>query len=73
MSEEDAAEYVSVSVSQFRAEVEKGVWPHPVERGCRRNTYDRDALNRAVDRLSPVDEPDEDDLLRGAREWGKSK
>jgi hypothetical protein len=73
LPEDDAAEYVGVSIAQFRAEVGKGIWPQPVERGCRRNTYDRAALDRAVDRLSRGDDPDEDDLVREAREWGKSR
>ena len=41
MSEADAAEYVGVSLEQFRIEREKkGFWRKPVDRGCRRNTYD---------------------------------
>lgn len=52
MSEADAAEYVGVSLEQFRTEREKkGFWPKPVDRGCRRNTYDRKDLDDAVDRL----------------------
>lgn len=52
MSEADAAEYVGVSVGKFRLEREAGIWPPPVQRGCRRNTFDRIALDAAVDRLS---------------------
>jgi len=75
MSEEDAAEYVGVSVARFRLEVEKGIWPRPVDRGCRRNTYDRLALDKAVDRLSgsfnPADA--EDELMRRAgAAWRRS-
>ena len=52
MSEADAAEYVGVSVEQFRIEREKkGFWPKPVDPCCRRNTYDRKDLDDAVDRL----------------------
>ena len=73
MPEEMAANYVGVSVARFRADVEQGLWPQLVARGCRRNTYDRVALDRAVDRLSGRHEPDEDDLIRGAAACGKSK
>jgi hypothetical protein len=52
MSEELAAAYVGVSLERFRIERTKGLWPAPVDRGCRRNTYDREALDDAVDRLS---------------------
>jgi hypothetical protein len=51
MGEAEAAEYVGVSLEQFRLERDKGLWP-PVDRGCRRNTYDRKQLDDAVDRLS---------------------
>jgi hypothetical protein len=59
MSEADAAEYVGVSLEQFRIEREKkGLWPKPVDRGCRRNTYDRKDLDDAVDRLKRgIDHP----------------
>jgi len=73
LPEAEAAEYVGVSVTQFRSEVEQGIWPKPVERGCRRNTYDRAALDKAVDRLSGSHEPDEEDLIGRARAWEKSK
>jgi hypothetical protein len=73
LSEEDAAEYVGVSQAQFRMEVKKGIWPKPVPRGCRRNTYDRSALDKAADRLSGMAEVGEDDLIRGARAWGRSE
>lgn len=73
MPEETAAEYVGVSLAQFRAEVEKGIWPRAVARGCRRNTYDRAAIDKAIDRLSGMHDPDEADLLRGAAEWGRSR
>jgi transposase len=56
MSEEDAAEYVGVSVAQFRRERDAGIWPLPVQRGCRRNTYDRKRLDQAVDRLEETNE-----------------
>lgn len=72
LPEQEAAEYVGVTVAQFRAEVRHGIWPKPVPRGCRRNTYDRLALDRAVDRLSGTPDPDEHDLIREARQWGKS-
>jgi len=51
MSESDAAEYVGVSVSEFRRERDAGKMPRPVDRGCRRNTYSRRALDAAVARL----------------------
>jgi hypothetical protein len=52
MPEADAAEYVGVSLEQFRIKREKkGFWPKPVDRGCRRNTYDRKDLDDAVDHL----------------------
>jgi hypothetical protein len=52
MSEADAAEYVGVSLEQFRIEREKkGFWRKPIDRGCRRNTDDRKDLDDAVDRL----------------------
>ena len=59
MSEADAAEYVGVSLEQFRIEREKkGFWPKPVDRGCRRNTYDRKDLDDAIDRLKRgIDHP----------------
>jgi hypothetical protein len=72
LPEQEAAEYLGVTVTQFRAEVRCGIWPKPVPRGCRRNTYDRLALDRAVDRLSGRSDPDEDDLIKEARQWGKS-
>lgn len=57
LPEKDAAEYVGVSLSQFRMEVEKGLWPKPVARGCRRNTYDRMQLDAAVDKIvGPLEE-----------------
>ena len=55
MSEEDAAEYVGVSIAQFRHERKEGKWPRPVDRGCRRNTYSRKALDAAIDRLAGLD------------------
>jgi hypothetical protein len=59
MSETDAAEYVGVSLAQFRRERQKGLWPAPVPRGARVNTYDREALDNAVDRLSGrINHPD---------------
>jgi len=67
MSEADAAEYLGVSVSQFRREVERGMWPKRKHRGdARINTYDRKALDDAVDHLDnlinhpPADEVDLD-------------
>lgn len=72
MPEEAAAEYVGISQRQFRDEVERGIMPRPVERGCRRNTYDRVALDKAVDRLSGTLDPDEEELIRGARAWGQA-
>ena len=61
MSEADAAEYVGVSVSQFRREVERGLWPGPKARGARINTYDRRELDDAVDRIdNPTDHADLD-------------
>jgi len=73
LSEEEAAEYVGVSLTRFRIERDKGMWPAPVDRGCRLNTYDRLALDRAVDRLSGWQEPREveGELLRRAG-WGRS-
>lgn len=52
LSESDAASYVGVSLNTFRAERVAGIWPSPVDRNSRRVTYDRAALDRAVDRLS---------------------
>lgn len=57
LSEDAAAEYVGVSVSQFRLEQARGMWPRPIERGCRRNTYDRHQLDAAVDRMAGVQGP----------------
>jgi hypothetical protein len=71
LPEIEAAEYVGVSLAQFRAEVERGIWPKAVARGCRRNTYDRTALDRAVDQLSGTAELDEDGLIREAHAWGR--
>jgi hypothetical protein len=51
MPEEMAAAYVGVSLSQFRREQAKGLWPKPKTRGARLNTYDRKELDDAVDRL----------------------
>ena len=51
MSVGDAAEYVGISVRTF----EKGVgetWPEPIRHGGRK-LFDRDALDRAVDALTP--------------------
>ena len=63
MVEADAAEYVGVSLGQFRREVEKGIWPRPVNRNARLNTYDRKALDDAVDRLAQrINLPARDDL-----------
>jgi hypothetical protein len=63
MSEADASEYVGVSLSQFCLELEKGMWPAPVNRNARLNTYDRKALDDAVDRLARgANHPDEIDL-----------
>jgi hypothetical protein len=52
MPENLAAAYVGISLSQFRRERDRGMWPMPVERGAKVNTYDRKALDDAVDRLS---------------------
>lgn len=51
MPEEMAAAYVGVSLSQFRREQARGLWPAPIERGARLNTYDREDLDNAVDCL----------------------
>jgi hypothetical protein len=74
MSEDDAALYVGVSPARFRIERDRGMWPQPVDRACRRNTYDRAALDRAVDRLAGYQDPQEieDDLIRRAA-WAGSK
>jgi hypothetical protein len=52
MPEEMAAAYVGVHIGTFRRERDEGIWPRPVKRGARLNTYDREALDDAVDRLS---------------------
>jgi hypothetical protein len=52
MSEGDAAEYVGVSLAQFRKEREAGLWPKPAARGCRRNTYSRRQLDKIIDRIT---------------------
>lgn len=51
MPEDLAAAYVGVSVSQFRIEQKRGIWPAPIDRGARINTYDREDLDDAIDRL----------------------
>jgi hypothetical protein len=51
MPEEMAAAYLGVSLSQFRREQARGLWPKPKRRGARLNTYDRRELDDAVDRL----------------------
>jgi len=63
MSEADAAEYVGVSLRQFRYERDRGLWPKPKNRGARINTYDRNELDDAVDRLGgAVNDPEGIDL-----------
>jgi hypothetical protein len=52
MPEEMAAAYVGVHIGTFRRERDEGIWPQPVKRNARLNTYDREALDDAVDRLS---------------------
>lgn len=68
LSESEAASYVGVSPATFRTERAAGLWPEPVGRGCGRITYDRVALDRAVDRLSGWQDPAliEDELIKRA-------
>lgn len=67
LSEEEAASYVRLSVNTFR----KGVgtlWPKAVRIG-RRKLYDRLAIDRAVDDLSPRDsESPAQELERGRQQ-----
>ncbi len=46
---EQAAAYAGVSPNTFLAEVKKGLWPNPEERGHRR-IWDRLAIDEALDR-----------------------
>ncbi len=70
LSRDNAAAYLGIVAETF----EEHVRPHvkPVEIGSRR-LWDVRALDRWLDRRSGAREPDEDDLIRSAGEWGKSK
>lgn len=54
LSREQAAAFVGVSPNLFDHEVKAGIWPRPVRRGSKggRNTWDRNALEEASDKLS---------------------
>jgi hypothetical protein len=69
MSVEVASDYLGVSAATFIKEVEAGVWPRPIARDCRRNTWDRKQLDDAVDRLGGTGDArsPEDELIERAR------
>lgn len=56
LGREQAAEYLSVSVSTFDAEVKAGYWPGPDRRGLKggRVTWDRALLDATQDRHSQL-------------------
>ena len=67
MSEEQAAAYVSLSLNTFRAGVGE-LWPKAI-RIRRRKLYDRRALDRAVDALSPRESlSPKEQILRGRQQ-----
>jgi hypothetical protein len=70
MSEEDAAEYLGVSVAQFRRERDAGIWPRPVDRGCRRNTYWKKRVDEAIERLNAGDHAENEIDLHEAFGYG---
>lgn len=65
LSEEQAAAYVGLSVTTFRARI-GNPWPQAVRMG-RRKLYDRAALDRVADRLSEPVEQDPTEAIRRAR------
>ena len=65
LSEEQAAAYLGVSVTTFRARIGKP-WPQPLRMG-RRKLYDRAAIDRVADRLSEPAEEDPGEAIRRAR------
>ena len=67
MSEEQAAAYVSLSLNTFRARVGE-LWPKAIRIG-RRKLYDRAALDRAIDALSPAtSESPAEKIIRGRQQ-----
>lgn len=74
LSVDDAAEYVGVSVTLFLKEVEAGLWPQPVRRGRKggRKTWDKDAIDAALDRRSGLVAESPPIRLGERTGWGKS-
>jgi hypothetical protein len=58
LSREEAARYVGVSSAVFDDEVKHGIWPPALRRGGKggRLTWDRNALDKAADRASGLEE-----------------
>lgn len=55
LSLDDAAAYVSLAPATFLREVAAGTWPRPLPlKGSRRQVWDRDAIDRALDRASGI-------------------
>lgn len=51
LTTQQAAEYVGcATVTQFWAEVRQGLWPQPLSINCRPRRWDKDELDRAIDR-----------------------
>jgi predicted DNA-binding transcriptional regulator AlpA len=57
---EQAAEYCGLTLAKFQARVKAGMLPRPLPFGQPRR-WDLAALDRALDRLSGLTRPDQDD------------
>ncbi len=70
LSEEQAASYVGVSVTTFRDEIKKGMWPKGERRGPKggRVVWDKAAIDLAWNERSNLNGAN-DPLLERARGW----
>jgi len=72
LSREQAAAYLGVSPTLFDAEVAKGLWAQPIRRGAKggRVTWDRAALDRALDAMGAAEAQDSPGPKLGELSWG---
>lgn len=72
LSREQAAAYLGVSPTLFDAEVAQGIWPQPIRRGAKggRVTWDRHALDRALDAIGGTEADHTPGTKLGELSWG---